>query len=213
MIKYDEKYYYCKDHFKLYQSFCSTCNTNLCDSCEMNHKNNNHKVLKFEKMAPSLNPIKSKLEEIKLRIEDLKIVVDQIKNNMDGAVRIMEQYYDIAQDIISKYESFNTKFKNFQVLKTVFFLDFSNNDVLRDLIEITEGDLDLKEKCNILIDIYKSDRNNYTNYGQSMGNINNENMNIFKFGEPKNSEKNKKIDNNKKMDINTKFKGNFGKKK
>jgi len=63
MIKYDEKYYYCEDHFKLYQSFCSTCNSNLCESCEMNHKNKNHRVLKFEKMAPSLNPIKSKLEE------------------------------------------------------------------------------------------------------------------------------------------------------
>ena len=215
MIKYDEKYYYCEDHFKLYQSYCSTCNTNLCESCEMNHKNKNHRLLKFEKMAPSLNPIKSKLEEIKLRIEDLKIVVDQIKNNMDGAVRIMEQYYDIAQDIISKYESFNKKFTNFQVLKTVSSLNFSNNEILQDLIQITEGDLDLKEKCDMLIDIYKSDRNNYTNYSQPMMdiNINNENMNIFKFGEQKNSESKKKIVNQKKMDINSKFKGNFGKKK
>ena len=215
MIKYDEKYYYYQEHFNLYQSFCSACNTNIYESCEMNHKNKNHRVLKFEKMAPSLNPIKSKLEEIKLRIEDLKIVVDQIKNNMDGAVRIMEQYYDIAQDIISKYESFNKKFTNFQVLKTVSSLHFSNNEVLQDLIQITEGDLDLKEKCDRLIDIYKSDRNNYTNYSQPMMdiNINNENMNIFKFGEPKNSERNKKIVNQKKMDINSKFKGNFGKKK
>ena len=31
---------------------------------------------------------------------------------MDGAVRIMEQYCDIAQDIISKYETFNTKYTN-----------------------------------------------------------------------------------------------------
>ena len=94
-------------------------------------------------------------------------------------------------------------------------LQFSSNEVLKDLIQITEGDLDLKEKCDRLIDIYKSDRNNYTNYSQPMMdiNINNENMNIFKFGEPKNSERNKKIVNQKKMDINSKFKGNFGKKK
>ena len=72
-------------------------------------------MLILEKIAPSLNPIKSKLEEIKLKIEGLKIDVDEIKNNMDCAVRIMEQYYDIAQDIISKYESFNKKFTNFQV--------------------------------------------------------------------------------------------------
>ena len=210
MIKYDEKYYYCEEHFKLYQSYCSTCNMNLCDSCELKHRNKNHRVLKFEQMVPDINPIKLKLEDIKLRIEDLKIVVDQIKNNMDGAVRIMEQYCDIAQDIISKYESFNTKFTNFQVLKTVSFLHFSNNDVLKDLIEITEGDLDLKEKCNMLIDIYKSDRGNYTNYSQPMfNNINNENMVPFDLKEPKNSTKNKKTGNDKKLDYNNRlYKGN-----
>ena len=209
MIKYDEKYYYCKDHFKLYQSYCSTCNTNLCESCLVNHINYSHKVLKFEEIVPDLNLIKSKLEEIKLKIEDLKIVVEQIKNNMDGAVRIMEQYYDIARDIIFKYESFNSKFKNFQVLKTVSFLDISNKEVLRDIKEITGGNLDLKEKCDRLIDIYKSDRNNYTNYSQSMVNINNihkENLDELESKEPKNSTRTKKTTNQKKIDFSIRSK-------
>ena len=208
LIKYDEKYYYCQDHFKLYKSYCATCNTNLCELCEKNHRNQNHRVLKFDQMVPDINPIKLKLEDIKTRIDDLKIVVDQIKNNMDGAVRIMEQYYDIAQDIISKYESFNKKFTNFQVLKTVSFLHFSNLEVLKDLVEITEGDQDLKYKCNKLIDIYKSDR---SNYAQPMMHDNsfNDNMNKFGMGEIESSVRKKKIVNQKD------FSGSngFGKKK
>ena len=208
LIKYDEKYYYCQDHFKLYKSYCATCNTNLCELCEKTHINQNHRVLKYDQMVPDINPIKLKLEDIKTRIDDLKIVVDQIKNNMDGAVRIMEQYYDIAQDIISKYESFNKKFTNFQVLKTVSFLHFSNLEVLKDLVEITEGDQDLKYKCNKLIDIYKSDR---SNYAQPMMHDNsfNDNMNKFGMGEIESSVRKKKIVNQKEFSGSN----SFGKKK
>ena len=206
LIKYDEKYYYCQDHFKSYKSYCATCNTNLCELCEKTHRNQNHRVLKYDQIFPDINPIKLKLEDIKTRIDDLKIVVDQIKNNMDGAVRIMEQYYDIAQDIISKYESFNKKFTNFQVLKTVSFLHFSNLEVLKDLIEITEGDQDLKYKCNKLIDIYKSDR---SNYAQPMMHDNSFNDNKFEMREIESSVRKKKIVNQKEFSGSN----SFGKKK
>jgi hypothetical protein len=215
LIKYDEKYYYCEDHFKLFQSYCSTCNTNLCDTCEKNHRTQNHRVLKYEQMAPNLKPIKENLEDIKLRIQDLKIVVDEIKSNMDGAVRIMEQYCDIAEDIIYKYESFNTKYTNFQVLQTVSFLQYSNFEVLKDLIEVTEGNLDLKEKCNMLIDIYKSDRSNYSNYSQPVSNnMSFENVTQLEMKEPESSQKKKReIHNQKSMEIGNNVKGNIGKKK
>ena len=206
LIKYDEKYYYCQDHFKSYKSYCATCNTNLCELCEKTHRNQNHRVLKYDQIFPDINPIKLKLEDIKTRIDDLKIVVDQIKNNMDGAVRIMEQYYDIAQDIISKYESFNKKFTNFQVLKTVSFLHFSNLEVLKDLVEITEGDQDLKYKCNKLIDIYKSDR---SNYAQPMMHDNSFNDNKFEMREIESSVRKKKIVNQKEFSGSN----SFGKKK
>ena len=81
-------------------------------------------------------------------------------------------------------------------------LQFSSNEVLKDLIEITEGDLDLKEKCNILIDIYKRDRSNYYNYSQSMPNfysIHNENLDQLEKKKKKNSTRNKKTTSQKKL--------------
>ena len=186
LIKYDEKYYYCQDHFKLFKTFCVSCNQNLCEICEKSHLLQACKLKKFEQMIPDVNQIKIKLEEIKENIEDLKIIVDQIKNNMDGAVRIMERYYVISYDIINKYESFNQKFKNYQVLKTVSFLTESNERILQKLKEITESDGDLREKCNILIGIYKDDRENYLNNN----------------GRPKRNLDNNKIINNNSINVN-----------
>ena len=161
LIKYDEKYFYCQEHFRLYISYCYLCKKNLCDICEKNERNKNHEVKKYEQMIPDVNPIKKNLEEIKIKIEDLKIVVDQIKNTMDGAVRIMEQYYNIAQDILGKYESFNTKYKNFQTIESVKNLEDSNKDILKALTDITEGNPDLQQKCKMLIKIYSKDRDDY----------------------------------------------------
>ena len=215
LIKYDEKYYYCEEHFKLYQSYCATCNINLCETCEKNHRSQNHRVSRYEQMITDLKPLKENLEDIKLRIEDLKILVDEIKNNMDGAVRIMEQYCDIAQDIISKYETFNTKYTNFQVLKTISFLQKSNNEVLNDLIKVTEGDLELTEKCTVLIEIFKGDRSNYTNNSQPVSNnISFENVNQLEVKEPESSGKKKRAVNPDRFtEISNNFIGSIGKKK
>ena len=98
---------------------------------------------KFEEITSDINTIKSSLEKVGKGIEDLKIIVAQIKNNIDDAVRIMEQYYEIDQDIISRYEFYNIKYMNYQVLKTVRHLDYSKDFIMKDLFGITEGEGDL----------------------------------------------------------------------
>ena len=80
---------------------------------------------------------------------------------MDGAVKIIEKYYDMAQDIIGKYELFNIKNKNYQILKTMNLLDETNKDIMKDLDNIIAPNKNLKEKSCILIDIYESDRVDY----------------------------------------------------
>jgi len=48
LIKYDEKYYFCSDHFTQYVSYCNTCNLNLCEMGEKAHKDKKHDVIKLE---------------------------------------------------------------------------------------------------------------------------------------------------------------------
>ena len=158
--KYDEKYYYCLDHYNNFVSYCKRCKLNLCDKCTHNKK---HNIQKLENI--DIKPIKKNLEYIKSQTEDLKIIVDQIKLMLDGAVKIIEKYYLIAQDIVRKYEDYNKTLKNYQVLETVDYLNVSNKEIIDDLNNVINGnqsDNDWIKKCIILIGIYRGDRQFYT---------------------------------------------------
>jgi hypothetical protein len=119
-IKYDQKYYYCTEHFGEYVSYCSKCKYNLCEKCEKNHKS--HPIIKFDVMNTDVNEIKRKLKKIGEKIKDLRVIVRIIKNKMDGAIKIIEKYYDIANDILTKYETFNSKSKNYQTILTINYI-------------------------------------------------------------------------------------------
>ena len=117
-------------------------------------------------MSPDIKDIKKKLDKIDEKIEDLKTIVKIIKNKMDGTIKIIENYHSIAQDMIKKYETFNSRLKNYQILKTINYLFISNREIINDIDNIINGNKskdDWKKKCNILIDIIDGDRSDYKN--------------------------------------------------
>ena len=163
-IKYDEKYYYCTEHFGEYVSYCSKCKYNLCEKCEKNHKS--HPIIKFDVMNTDVNEIKRKLKKIGEKIKDLRVIVRIIKNKMDGAIKIIEKYYDIANDILTKYETFNSKSKNYQTILTINYLSSSNKEILQKINNIIKGNTsrdDWLKKCDVLLEIIESDRGEYNN--------------------------------------------------
>ena len=159
-VKYDEKCYYCSEHCLKLESYCINCDTNLCRQCE-NHKN--HKIESFGEMMSKIhiNDIKDSLTQIKEKIISLRAIVNKIKEMVDGAYEIIEKYYEIGQDILQKYEKYNTELKNYQVIKTLEYLAASNVTVMKDLDDLIKGNTENKDwekKCSQLINIYKKDR-------------------------------------------------------
>ena len=116
---------------------------------------------------------KSALEDIKKKTLKLKIHIDQIKNMLDNAVKIFDQYYYISTDLISKFETYNTKFKNFQVLKTVKNLSESNKTFVNYLDEILNSKNDWIGKCERILDIFIQERERYATGGKIEDNNNN----------------------------------------
>ena len=117
-------------------------------------------------MNPDVNEIKKKLKKIGEKIEDLRIIVKIIKNKMDGAIKIIEKYYDIANDILTKYETFNSKSKNYQTIMTINYLSSSNKEILQKIDNIIRGNKSKDEwlkKCDVLLEIIESDRGEYNN--------------------------------------------------
>ena len=55
-VKYDDKNYYCLDGSE-YSCYCTTCGIDLCEKCEINHKNEKISLDKFK----SINLISLKL--------------------------------------------------------------------------------------------------------------------------------------------------------
>ena len=209
-IKYDEKNYYCKEHFSMFNSYCKECKLNLCDNCLPLHQN--HNITKFE---IDINPIKKDLNEIKEKIKNIKAIVNELKHYLDEGVKIIETYYNIAKDITEKYELFNTTLKNYQVIKTINLLSSSNKEVIEDLKNIVNLDNDWEKKFKILYYIYKNDRNFYFNQKECSNE--NESKKLLKndkknsdYSEPIKIEIKKKI--NKKNKNNEKDKKDYNKK-
>ena len=193
LIKYDEKYYFCPEHFKKFLSYCTVCRTNLCDLCEKEHEKD-HNIKRFDSINLDLETIKNDLKDIKSKTDNLKNIVNQIKNLIDGAVSIIEKYYTISLDLIRKYESFNKTLKNYQVIESIDYLTISNKEIIKDLKNIINGNKskqDWVKKCKILIGIYKGDREFYV--GEEDENENNETINVT---EPFQNNGNNFIDSN-----------------
>ena len=163
VIKYDDKNYYCLDGSE-YSSYCLTCETDLCEKCEIIHKNEKHTTMKYDKISPKIESLKNVLKKIKVKIEESKAHIEQILKMIEGASSTLDKYYAICMDIIGKCESYNMKLKNFHIIKNLEFLENSNKTVLDDLNEFMKGDnskRDYLKKCEKLFDIFYKERGNF----------------------------------------------------
>ena len=57
MIKYNERFYKCSKHNNKFISYCKTCNMNLCEKCEVNHKNKEHNKVLYKEIIPNTNKL------------------------------------------------------------------------------------------------------------------------------------------------------------
>ena len=160
-VRYDDKNYYCETHFNKYKEYCFKCNKNLCSDCLNGHKG--HQINNYESLSPNLDEIKANLNKIKEKINDLGIIIASIKKNLDGAMKMYENYYKIANDIVEKYELYNKELKNYRILRSFLNLKKSNQKIIKDLEEIINGK-ENKDKAYKLMDIYKTDRDIYNNF-------------------------------------------------
>ena len=162
-IKYDDKNYICLDGYD-FISYCLTCQIDLCEICEKKHKN--HDIIKYDSMKPNIKEIKRELEEIKNRIAESKAHIEQILRMLEDASTTLDNYYFICMDIIGKYESYNSKLRNFHVIKNINSLKKSNKIIIEQLDNLLIGDKskdDYLNKCRILFDIFISERGNFIN--------------------------------------------------
>ena len=105
---------------------------------------------------------------------------------IDGALNVLNNYYNISMDLIRKYETYNKTLRNYHVIKNINSLSYSNENIKNDLDVIstrckTSNDYILQYEK--LINIYVTAKENYLggpaveNVGDSI-NQKNKNANI-----------------------------------
>ena len=195
LIKYDEKHYYCDNHFEQFEKSCLTCKKDLCKLCEEEHSG--HEIANYTEMTTDIEGLKDSLDKIKDRIESLDEAIKNITYQLNGTKRIYERYYDISLDILKKYQLFNKKLKNYRILRTVRNLKLSNKQIIADLDKIiTNGDL--KDQSSTILEIYQNKLKHYEGTGT---------LSINNVEKESNDDWYKEIQKNKKEKLKVKQKG------
>ena len=161
-VKYEYKHYYCREHFHKFINYCFDCKKNLCEEC-VNEHNTKHQCKSYESLSPTikqLNELKESLRTIEKNISTLKIIIDDITYRLNGALRIYQNYSNIAKDVIEKYELFNKDYKNFTILESIKNLKFSNIKIIEDLNTLIKEE-NIEKKINSIIKLHKEKYENY----------------------------------------------------
>ena len=164
IVKYSQKNYICSMHYKDFSSYCIRCKRDLCNECEKSHIDQKHKVIKYDTETPKIKLIKNDLEEIKKKIAKARINIIQLKEMINGAENALNSYYNIAMDLIRKYETYNQQLRNYHVISNINSLNNSNAKVMKDLDIILTGDKTKSDYLNqyeTLINIYINAKENY----------------------------------------------------
>jgi hypothetical protein len=160
-IKYEDKNYICLDGYE-YSSYCLTCKIDLCKICKEKHKN--HNIIKYDDITPKIKERKRELEEIKVKINESKSIISQLMKMIDNASEILDKYYIICKDIVDKYDSYNTKLRNYHIINTINSLEKSNKVVIEDLDKLLKMENTPERYLNtfgVLFDIYLKERSNF----------------------------------------------------
>ena len=87
LVKYINRFCYCKLHNINFISYCKTCKNNLCQLCEEEH-NKKHDIILFKQIMPNSD----KINEIKNEIELEKSLLDEYEQNIQNLINYTSIY-------------------------------------------------------------------------------------------------------------------------
>ena len=160
-VKYDDKNYYCLDGCK-YSSYCETCQRDLCKNCQKEHEN--HEIIEYDDIIPEIKSRQKELEQIKEYLIKAKISIQNLLKMMNDAYDTLENYYNICNDMLYNYDSFNKELRNYHTIQNINFLETSNKEVIEDLNYLIKNDNSKEtysKQCEILINTFFKERKNY----------------------------------------------------
>ena len=98
VVKYEQKNYFCPQHFERFNNYCNDCDKNICFECENFHKE--HKTQYFDLNLSERN---IKLEKLKQLFDKMRIIFDNSKNLMNSFFNGINDIFEIIFAKIYNY--------------------------------------------------------------------------------------------------------------
>ena len=102
IINYDLRYYICLNHNEHFIKYCKDCNKNICYLCEDDHAM--HEKIELNEIKLNANEINNNLSEMKKQINLFNANIQNIINKLKELIDIMNNYYNINNNILNNYE-------------------------------------------------------------------------------------------------------------
>ena len=146
IINYEQKYYICELHSRLYNSFCNSCKKDICVLCESEH--DKHDIISYSKILPKkdkLNISKNMLNNSLRELNDKILSIENTLNNIKGNLMI---YYEIIENLINNYNNNNI---NYKILKNLYdFGQFDQQDIHKQINKIKHDLSDFLSKISLI---------------------------------------------------------------
>ena len=148
IIDYDEKQFYCIQHFNKYEYYCDDCKKDLCNSCKNEHQS--HNIIEYNKIIPDIGEMKkTELADTKEKIYELKTIINNMINQLNNLNKNMDNYFEIDHNIIS---NFDKKKRNYSILQNINNMKKYNDNFMGNITEIIKND-NLKIQFNSVVNI------------------------------------------------------------
>ena len=148
VIDYEDKDFYCYNHYKTFESYCTDCKRDLCKLCQKDHIN--HKTISFESFISKIDEGKKELINLKETIRNLRKYIKGIIAKLNYVIDNINNYYNIYNNIIYNLD---IKKINYLQLQNLNDLKAYNNNFMRNITEINI-DENIKFKFFDLINLY-----------------------------------------------------------
>ena len=147
IINYDDKNFICEEHSEFYNSYCKSCQKNLCIECEKFHKT--HKTETFGNIIPDKNKLIKDLAEYKNILKQFDDGVKAIINKLEQLVYNMKILFEINEDILNNYINFKSK-RNYEIISNINEFQFNNNNFIKILQPFIQKKDNYNEIPNLL---------------------------------------------------------------
>ena len=149
IINYEEKSFICDLHFEPYNSYCSSCQKDLCLNCVFEHKN--HEIISYVEMISNIS-IKNEREKFFEKKEHIKKDINKIINKLINMINSIDNCFNICEQAININKNGKNGL-NYFLLQNIneisTFIDNFSYDINRII-----GEQNILNKFNNIIELY-----------------------------------------------------------